>query len=131
MDEDVTPELFSPSPLPEDEDRGPHEDEDQELHDGDDTPEDIAGPAHYLEELRDVLEPDQGRDMCRSTTCTLLEVVPGTTPIRDAAPWRIPDDFFVAGGVTHALALQICSDMGPSTRLMLVQWLTWTLTVRC
>ncbi len=71
----MTPELFSPSPLPEvpeDEDRGLPGDEDQvlpelpgdedrELHDGDDTPEDIAGPAHYLEELRDVLEPDRGR----------------------------------------------------------------------
>ena len=55
----------------------------------------------------------------------LLEVVLGTTPARDAALWRIPDDLFAAGGVTRVLALRICGDMGPSTRPMLVQWLTW------
>ena len=76
MEGDVTPELFSPSPLPElpeEEGQGLQGDgdqvlpelsggEDRDLHDeDDDTPEDIAGPAHYLEELQDVFEPDQGR----------------------------------------------------------------------
>ena len=69
--------------------------------------------------------------MCRSTTSMLLEVVLGTIPARDAALWRIPDDFFAAGGVTRVLALRICGDMGPSTWPMLVQWLTWTPTARC
>ena len=50
-----TPNLFSPSPSPVQD-----EEEDRESQESEVTPEDIAGPAHWIEEIQGLVEPAPG-----------------------------------------------------------------------
>ena len=52
-----TPSLFSPSPSPVQD-----EEEDRESRESEATPEDIAGPAHWIEEIQGLVEPAPGED---------------------------------------------------------------------
>ena len=52
-----TPNLFSPSPSPVQD-----EEEDRESRESEVTPDDIAGPAHWIEEIQGLVEPAPGED---------------------------------------------------------------------